>query len=81
MHMCMDGNVAYFVACSPLLQVCAADIHPASTIGKGILMASGCDIGTAFRRRRWSFVAPTMVFFCRLPIFTAVVRQAMASIN
>ncbi|CAN0043349.1 unnamed protein product, partial [Hapterophycus canaliculatus] len=25
-------------------EVCAADIHPASRIGKGILMASGCDI-------------------------------------
>ncbi|CAM9294340.1 unnamed protein product [Ectocarpus fasciculatus] len=25
-------------------EVCAADIHPASTIGKGILMAGGCDI-------------------------------------
>lgn len=25
--------------------MCAADIHPAARIGRGILMASGCDIG------------------------------------
>lgn len=31
------------------LQVCAADIHPAARIGRGILMASGCDIGRVRR--------------------------------
>lgn len=47
--MIHEFNVLYctvpFRLCFRVPQVCAADIHPAARIGKGILMASGCDIG------------------------------------
>ena len=47
--MIHEFNVLYctvpFRLCFRVPQVCAADIHPAASIGKGILMASGCDIG------------------------------------
>lgn len=42
---CATASRTLFRLCVGFVQVCAADIHPAARIGKGILMASGCDIG------------------------------------